>query len=137
MVKTHTQGVTLVELMIATTILVFALCALLNFYVSCLFLDDSTRNLTLAMSHAQYIMEEIKNSDFSGLEFDITSGSWDWDETDISSKNLVLLNSESIDTSIFQSGTPLGVTVKVNWQDQNGRDRQRQIKTLITETTES
>ena len=134
MIKKNQKGLTLTELLFATTILVFALCGLLEFYVNCLFLNDSTRNLTLAMSHAQYILEEIKDSDFISLEPAIIGGIWDWDETDISSKNLALLNNESIDTNVFQSGNPLGVVVSINWNDRNGRIRQRQLQTLITDS---
>ncbi|MGD9015569.1 MAG: hypothetical protein PVI33_06065 [Candidatus Omnitrophota bacterium] len=133
-IKKSQKGLTLTELLFATAILVFALCGLLEFYVNCLFLNDSTRNLTLAMSHAQYILEEIKDSDFISLEPAIIGGSWDWDTADISSKNLVLLKNESIDTSVFQSGNPLGIMVSVNWNDRNGRIRQRQLQTLITDS---
>jgi hypothetical protein len=132
--KKSQKGLTLTELLFATAILVFALCGLLEFYVNCLFLNDSTRNLTLATSHAQYVMEEIKDSDFISLEPAIIGGIWDWDATDISSKNLVLLKNESIDTNVFQSGNPLGIVVSVNWNDRNGRIRQRQLQTLITDS---
>ena len=121
-------------LLFATTILVVALCCLLEFYVNCLFLNDATRNLTLASSHAQYIMEEIKNSDFTGLESAITSGSWDWQSEDIIAKNLVFLRNESIDTGIFRSGNPLGISVRVSWNDRNGRARQKELQTLVTDS---
>ena len=131
--KKPTQGLTLSELILTAAILAFALCGLLALFVNCSFLNESNRNSTLGKMHAQYVMEDIRNSDFTGLESAITSGSWDWDETDIISRNLVLISNESIDTNIFQSGNPLGVSVRVDWKDLRGRDRYTMLQTLITD----
>ena len=132
MVKANLKGLTLTELILAMAILAFALCGLLNLYVNCILLNETNRNLTLALCHAQYIMEEIRNSDFSGLEYDIINGRWDWNKDDILFNNLAFLRDESIDTNIFQSGIPLGVSVQVNWRDRSGRNRHRQLQTLVT-----
>ena len=132
--KKYSKGVTLIELLFATVILVVALCGLLEFYVNCLFLNDSTRNLTLAVSHAQYVMEEISDSDFASLESAVVNGSWDWNEAEISSKNLMSLSDETIDTAIFQSGDPLGIAVLVSWKDRNGRSQQKVLQTLVTDS---
>ena len=123
MTKKYPKGVTLIESLFATTILVVALCFLLEFYVNCLFLNDTNRNLSLAVSHAEYVMEEIKNSDFTGLESMIISGSWDWNEEDILSKNLA-----------FRSGDPLGISVRVSWNDRDSRARYKELQTLITDS---
>ena len=97
-------------------------------------MNDATRNLTLAASHAQYIMEEIKNSDFTGLESAVISGDWDWNSEEIVSKNLAFLHNESIDTMVFRSGNPLGISVRVSWNDRNGRARQKELQTLVTDS---
>jgi len=133
MVYSKTKGLTLAELLLTAAIMAFVLCGLLILFVNCSFLNDANRNLVVAMTHIQYILEDIRNTDFTGLESTITTGSWDWNEGDIVSNNLISLPNEYIDTNVFQSGNPLGVSVMVTWQDRRGRDRSREIQTLITD----
>jgi len=128
------RGFTLTELLFALAILTFVLCGLLNVFVNCLFLNESSRNTTLAISHAQYIMENIKNSDFATLEAAILNENWNWYVEDITSHNLVSLPNESIITNVFQSPDPLGVSVRVEWSDRTGRNQQyRELQTLLTD----
>ena len=133
MVYSKTKGLTLAELLLTAAIMAFVLCGLLILFVNCSFLNDANRNLVVAMTHIQYILEDIRNTDFTGLESTITTGSWDWNEGDIVSNNLISLPNEYIDTNVFQSGNPLGVSVRVTWRDRRGRDRSREIQTLITD----
>jgi type II secretory pathway pseudopilin PulG len=124
-------GFTLSELLLAAVILAFALSGLLTLFVNCMFLNESNRNLTIATGHAQYVMEEIKNTNFAALKTKIDNGDWDWDGQDIGSKGLTALSNESIDTNA--TGTdPLDVTVTVNWKDRGTRDRNTVLETLIT-----
>ncbi|MDD5506606.1 MAG: prepilin-type N-terminal cleavage/methylation domain-containing protein, partial [Candidatus Omnitrophica bacterium] len=60
MMKLQVRGFTLSELMIAAAILVLVLSALLVLYINCMILNEASRNLSIATSHAQYMMEEIK-----------------------------------------------------------------------------
>ena len=129
----HSKGMTLTELLLAAAILAFVLCGLVSLFVSCSLLNDSNRNLTTVMTHAQYILEDIRDSNFTNLESSITTGSWDWNEAEIVSHNLVALSNESIDTDVFQSGNPLGVSVRIDWTDRRGRPRFRELQTLITD----
>jgi Tfp pilus assembly protein PilV len=74
----HKRGVTLVELLLGTAILVFASSGLLSLFLDCLFLNDNSRNSTLAYNAVQSKMEEIRNSSYSNLNnfngqvFDLT-----------------------------------------------------------------
>jgi prepilin-type N-terminal cleavage/methylation domain-containing protein len=139
MKKSCVRGFSLTELLLAAAILAFVLCGLLVLFVNCLFLNEANRNLSLAMTHTQYIMEkiqeEIRRADINitAIESAITGGSWDWDEAEIASNNLVSLPSETIDTNVFQSGDPLGITVRVDWKDRGRRDRYVEVQTLITD----
>ena len=121
------------EVLLTVGILAFCLCGLLALFINCLFLNEANRNLTVAITHAQHVMEEIRDSDFTNLGSTITSGSWDWNEAGIASRNLVALSDESIDTDIFRNANPLGIRVTVSWSDQRGRDRQEELQTLITD----
>ena len=123
---------TLAELLIAAGILVFALCGLLVLFVSCSFMNEANRNLTLAVSHAQYIMEEIKDAYFSEIKIRIDDGDWDLSAADIATKGLSALSNESIDTSYASDDNPLEITVDVQWQDRRQRQRQTELRTLIT-----
>lgn len=130
--KFSDKGFTLSELLLAAAILAFALTSLLVLFINCTFLNESNRNLTIATTHVQYVMEEIKNTDFDDLQTNINNGNWDWDSSEITTQGLTALNSESIDTSV--SGTViLDVVVSVSWQDRQGRDRTTNLETLIVE----
>ena len=133
MVRVNNKGLTLSELLLAAAILAFVICGLIALYVHCSLLNSANRNLTVAITHAQYVMEELRNADFSGLESSIDAGGWDWDDAAIETEGLVALKNEAIDASVTQSGDPLGVSVRVDWQDRNGRNRFTQLETLMTE----
>lgn len=66
------KAFTLSELMIASLILAFALLGLLTLFIACLFLNESSRNSTLAYSAMQTKMEELSVirslGDYSNLD---------------------------------------------------------------------
>lgn len=57
-------GFTLMELMIAVTILLVCLVGLIATYVSCFDLNETMRNYSIAVNAAQMKMEEVKNYNF-------------------------------------------------------------------------
>lgn len=125
------KGFTLSELLLAAAILAFVLCALLYSFISCMLLNEANRNLTGAVIHAEYVMEEMRNVDFSLVSTNIAAGYWDWNNQTIAAKGLTALRNETIDTQA--SGTdPLDVTVTVSWQDRNARNRSMSLETLIS-----
>lgn len=133
--KLSYRGFTLSELLLAAAILVFALAGLLAFFLNCLILNEANRNLTIASTHAQYIMEQVKDTDFAQIEAKINNGDWDLNTSQIQSApyNLAVLGSESIDTVVTQSGNPLGISVRVQWSERAGRSRSMQLDTLIAD----
>lgn len=128
-------GVTLSELMIATLILAFVLIGILSLFINCMLLNESNRNLTIAASHAQYILEEIRSTNFDQIETKINNSDWDLNETEIKTApyNLTALDSEAIDTNVIQTGDPLGISVTVNWSDRGQRQRSTELQTFITD----
>lgn len=62
------KGLTLSELMIAALILVFALVGLLTLFITCLFLNENSRNSTLAYSAMEMRMEELSNENYLSLD---------------------------------------------------------------------
>lgn len=131
------QGFTLAELMIAAFILTFTLSGLLLLFTNCMLLNDASRNLSVATSHGEYVMEQISSTAFTGLETRITDGGtngWDLGSANLQAGpyNFATLPNETLSTSIFQSGNPLGVAVLVSWQDRGPKNRSTQIRTYLT-----
>ncbi|MDD4981919.1 MAG: type II secretion system protein [Candidatus Omnitrophota bacterium] len=124
------SGFTLSELLLAVAILAFAMSGMLYLFVNCSFLDNANRNLSLAVSHGQFVMEDIKDADFSGLQASINAGVWNWDAVAISAKGLTALDNESIITA--STGVdPLHIVVTVLWKDRGSIDRSFILETLI------
>lgn len=132
-VRKKNRGFTLSELLLACAILAFVLTGLLVLFINCIFLNEANRNLSVATGHAQYAMEEIKDTDFDSIKTKGDNGDWDWcDSATITSKGLTPLNNECINTGV--TGTePLDIVVTVSWQDLKGRNRNIALETLITE----
>jgi len=61
------EGFTLVELMIAATIMIVAMAGLLGAYVLCFNLNETAKNLTLATAAVQEEIETIRNWPFSTI----------------------------------------------------------------------
>ncbi len=107
------KGFTLIELMIAAAILVIALVGLLAAYTGCFGLNETARNLTIAMSGAQKEMEKIRNLAFSqisaedGNSFEIAG------IADADSEGVIEVDSSNPDLLV--------VTVTVCWRQKGGR----------------
>jgi len=129
--KLSNRGLTLTELLLAAAILVFALSGILVLYTSCIILNDSNRNLTTALNHAQYIVEGIKNVPFDNIITDVNSdGNWNWNISSINNNGLAALSNETITTTA--TGTnPIVITVTVNWSDRGLRARSTTLQTSI------
>jgi len=128
--KSQVRGFTLSELMIAAAILILVLSALLVLYINCMILNEASRNLSIAASHAQYMMEEIKYTSFANIASTyngvcINSGS-------IESRGLSALTAETICSTVTGTSV-LDVSVVVSWQDKGIRNREFTLTTLIVE----
>ncbi len=61
------NGFTLVEVLLAVSILAFCLCGILITYMNMFVLSDLTRNFTKVSNGLQLKLEEIKRTSFAGL----------------------------------------------------------------------
>lgn len=123
------KGLTLAELLFALAILAFVLTGLLALFTNCIFLNETNRNLSIATSHAQYVMEEIKSTNFSSIVAAYNKKSWD--SATITSKGLVALPNERICMSVT-GNDPLRVVVTDTWSGRGQRTSSVELRTLIT-----
>lgn len=127
----NNKSFTLPELLISAVIMGMAFTMILEVYAHCSSLEEAGRNLIVATSHANFVMEDIRNTNFSSISANINSGNWNWNSTNITSAQLTPLNNESISTQV--SGTnPLDVTVTVTWRDRQQKNRTKVLETLIS-----
>lgn len=133
------QGFTLSELMIAFAILAFVVAGALGLFVTCILLNESSRNLSMAIGHAQFVLEDIKSTNFNSIKTGSIdqNTTWDWNASTITSRGLNALANESIDTQgIWLDASAkdrLNITVTVSWKDAGIRDRSTALETLLTE----
>lgn len=128
------KGFTLIEVLLTAAFLVFTVSAILMLFANCIFLNAGNRALTVAMSHAQMVMEEIRDTNFSVIETNITNNYWDWDVSAIEGKGLVALSEEAIDTNKIGAGSDLlNIMVTVSWEGRNQRSKSVSLETLLGE----
>lgn len=125
------KGFTLVELLLAAAILVFAIVGLAALFINVALLNDANRNLTIATSHAQFVMEKIKDANFSSLSTDITNGIWNYNKAAIDTAGLTALKGETI-TTVASGTNLLDITITVSWQDRTSKNRSFVLEALIT-----
>lgn len=65
--RNNRSGFTLLELMIAVSVLIVALAGLLAVFAHLMSLNENSRKLTLAVTACQAKLEEMRNSNFSTL----------------------------------------------------------------------
>lgn len=126
------KGLTFVELLMAVGVMGFILTAMVRFFMEMMVLNTLSRDTTLAVSHAEYILEDIRSS--SGvLTTQIDNHEWDWDnDAAFSSRCLMRIRNETIDVSYDPTQTPPPITVSVNWDMDNGRHTGLAFVTLDT-----
>ncbi len=114
------KSLTLIEVLIAAAILTMVLVGTILAFTRCIMLNEHNRNLTIATMHAQYVMEDIKNTNFNLILDSINNGDWNWGDAEIGAVGLSPLSNEII--TITVSGTDLlDITINVSWKDMEGR----------------
>ena len=130
--KMSKKSFTLSELLLAVAILAISLGVILLALVQGFLLNEANRNLTRALTHAEYVLEDIKNTNFETIKTKIENGDWDWDSSEVAREGLTPLNNENIDTSV-KGTTLLDIEVTVTWKDRGLRNRSVNLETLIAQ----
>ena len=121
------KGLSLVELVVSAGILGFVLSAIMITFVNNVALDQYSRNLTLASSHADAILEGIRGVTFGAICSSINAGNWS--STSLLPSGSTLLKGESIVTSTTTtsgscpSADFLTITTRINWKDYRQRSQ--------------
>jgi hypothetical protein len=128
--KGSEEGFTLVEIMLATGILVFALCGILAAFISCTALSSTSKNVNIATTAALEIAEQIRTTPFPDLSSPATKGllinGQPFTETfagsDIYNCHFsVAVLPQNMVTVYIDTNTPelLGLTISVCWRQNN------------------
>jgi len=126
---------TLAEVLIAAVFLVVVFSSILLLFINCMLLNEANRNSTVAITHTQCIMEEIRSTSFADIQTTAGNGTWDLDAVELAASpyNLTVLNSELIDTTVTSVDNLLAVAIDISWEDRRGRVRSDQLTTWIAD----
>jgi type II secretory pathway pseudopilin PulG len=131
----NNKGFTLAEIIIASLVAAIAFVAILGTLSNITVLNELNQERTMAAMHAQYILENIRNADFTGLETDINNGVWDFTTAQLAANpfNFTTLAGEAVTTTNINSGNPLQVRVAVSWNDRRNQARLYSLETMRTD----
>ncbi len=129
--KRNTRGFTLPEMLLTALILSYSLSMVLAAFTNSVALNQSSRSLATAVTHAQYVLEEIRNTSFNNIAPAIANGSWTWNTATVTARGLTALNNEAI-TTTSSGANPLDVSVTVSWNEIKGANHSRTFKTTFS-----
>jgi len=127
------KTITIAEVLLAGILLAVVLSGILMLFINCMLLNEANRNSTVAITHAQYVMEEIRSTSFGSIQTMANNGTWDLDDTELAAApyNLTVLDLEVIDTTVTSVGNLLEVEIGISWEDRRGRERSEQLMTRM------
>lgn len=122
------KGFTLIELMMGVAILLVSGLALLSGFLGSMFLNNSSNNLTTAVNDAQYVLEQVRDLDYTScIQTGFSGGCY----------TLPVFRNLPNETVGFKPypETDIGssiskVTVEVTWQD-NQQTRSFSLATYV------
>lgn len=116
----------MLEVVIASAVLLVAVMGLLSFYQSPLRLNEAARDTTIAIQDSSKVIEQIRATPFGNIE----STNWDTWAQNNGAKNLP---SETMSVSYANPGTdPLEFTVTTQWT-RRGVTRNVRLTSRITQ----
>ncbi len=118
--KRPVAGLTLLEVVFTSAILLIAIAALLYTFVNCILLNASNKELLTAANDAQYVLEQVKSLAFSQIE-SYTPPVF----TNLLNESIPVPTVSSISSRVKQ------VTVNVSWTDKRRRTRDFSLTTRI------
>lgn len=147
-IRKKQKSFTLLELLLASVIIATVLSVLLLEFITCAYLSESSRNLTRAITHAQYVMEEIKDTTFGSIASSVldadgignkfcvdneTCNTGDAAYQDLWKGQHILKNETIVTTVDDDNPDLLKITVTVSWTDKSTRTSTTSLQTLIAD----
>ncbi len=120
------KALSIIEVFLAVLVFMVGVGAVVISFMGSQALIEKSKELTIVSSHAQYILEEIKESAISGEDFieGIRNGNWSWGCATIVARGLECLTGENITTSVEDENEGIiNVTVKWNWKGNHTIER--------------
>ncbi len=114
------KAASLIEVMVAVSVLVIALVGLLATFVHCLSWSEHNNNMITAAVDAQSVMEEIKDASYA----DIVSGF-------TPQQDYTSLSEETVAVTVDEESQGKEVTVRVTWVEKE-RTYSFDLKTFFT-----
>jgi len=123
----------MLELLLGLAIMGFALTGMLALYTNCMILNQSNRNSIVAISHAQYVMEDLKaQTNMVNLRGKInTPGTYDYLK-DLSGENISVCCCDVSGDPITCAQDPQKVCVTDSWNERGTRPMSVSLQTLFT-----
>ena len=118
----------LVEVMMATLIMVVAFSGLIQVFLTSSILSDMSGHITAAVNEAQSQIEEIRTHDYAEIVTDYASGGSPGNTFTPSMANATGL----ITTGTLFSEDLTYIEVQVNWTETNGRSMSTTLASFLT-----
>lgn len=134
-IRKKSAGVTLVEVLIAIAIIVFAVAGIMDFYLAVLVLSGINNEEAVANTHSANIMEAIRCTPFNNITVNFPNGVNDGTGGNNYSTivgGYPLVNEHIVVSYVNPGSDPLEINVSVNWQDKRGTARTRNLVTKMT-----
>ena len=127
------KGVSLIEVLITTLIIVGTLVGVLQAYIYSVYLSQLNRDMTIALDDANDMMESIRSTEFANLLTDYPDGLADGPAGNsyASLAGGYLLSGETITVTYTDTGAvPLEILVSVSWGDMKMVSRTLALTTM-------
>lgn len=127
------KALSLIEVLIAVGVFGIAVGGLLLLFSYCIILNETNRNLTSAVSHAEFALEDVKHT--ASLNIVSIPGTYNgvtWNAAGIAALGVAPLSSEAILFSVAGAG-PYTVSVTVQWRERSNRLRSVSLNTYIVQ----
>lgn len=132
------KGFSLVEVMVGLMILAIAIVSILTVMLKSMILNEGNRNLSRAVNHAQFVLEEMrdfaKNNNLNNLNATVAGNIWDTPNFDMGLAGWNVLDNEGVNSQAGWEDAAqdlLNVTVTISWDDSNRPNRSTNLITFI------
>jgi type II secretory pathway pseudopilin PulG len=131
-INNRNSGMTLVEILLTTLIMVFVCVAIFQFYISSFGVSEINKEETIAMKHLSNMAEAIKCTPASNITVRFPDGVQNGpvgNEYTVVVGGYVLANERIAVTYNNPASNPLEINIHLDWQDKRGINRSRGLVT--------